>query len=71
MISAIDVYKRQDVTFVFNCLLTAFINNCLLFWCEAVIDILIDAEEQTVINCIPHGAVRDVYKRQKQDRSDR
>ena len=47
-----------DVTLILNSLLTCLINNLLLFRCQAVINILIDAEEQTVIDCIPHGAVR-------------
>ena len=46
-----------DVTLIFNGFLSAFINNCLLLWCQSIIQILVDAEEQTVIDCIPHGAV--------------
>ena len=47
-----------DITLILNSLLACLINNLLLFRCQAFINILVDAEEQTVIDCIPHGAVR-------------
>ena len=47
-----------DITLILNSLLACLINNLLLFRCQAVIDILVDTEEQTIIDCIPHGAVR-------------
>ena len=47
-----------DVTLIFNCFLSCFVNNFLLLWCETVVDVFVDTEEQTVINCIPHRAVR-------------
>ena len=31
--------------------------GCLLLWCQSIIQILVDTEEQTVIDRIPHGAV--------------
>ena len=46
-----------DVTLILYCFLSTLINNCLLLCGQTVIDILIDTEEQTVINCIPHRAV--------------
>ena len=48
-------YYRFDKTECATCAHNT--NNLLLFRCQAVIDILVDTEEQTVIDCIPHGAV--------------
>ena len=47
-----------DVTLIFNCFLSCLVNNFLLLWCETVVDVFVDTEEQAVINCIPHRAVR-------------
>ena len=46
-----------DLTFIIYRFLSCFVNNGLLFRCQTVIDITIDTEEQTVIVCIPQGAV--------------
>ena len=43
-----------DVTLIFNCFLSCLVNNFLLLWCETVVDVFVDTEEQAVINCIPH-----------------
>ncbi len=40
-----------------NSFLTTLVNNCLLLRCQTVINLLVDAEEQTIIDCIPHRAV--------------
>ena len=46
-----------DVTLIFNGFLSAFINNGLLLWCQCIVQVLVNAEEQTVVDCIPHGTV--------------
>ena len=47
-----------DGTFVVYCFLSGLIDNFLLLRGQIVIDVSVNAEEQAVINCIPHGAVR-------------
>ena len=47
-----------DRTFVIDGFLSGLIDNFLLFRSQIVIDISVDTEEQAVINCIPHRAVR-------------
>ena len=42
-----------DLTFIIYRFLSGFINNGLLFRCQAVVDISVDTEEQTVIVGIP------------------
>ncbi len=42
-----------DLTLVSHCLTVCLINNRLLLRCQAVIQLLIDAEEQAVIVCVP------------------
>ena len=46
-----------NVTLIFHCHSSCFVHNLLLLRSQSIINVLIDAEEQTVINCIPHGAV--------------
>ena len=47
-----------DSTFVIDCFLPGLIDNFLLLRGQVVIDISINTEEQAVVDCIPHGAVR-------------
>ena len=47
-----------DGTFVIDCFLSGLIDNFLLLRGQVVIDISVNTEEQAVINCIPHRAVR-------------
>ena len=47
-----------DRTFVIDGFLSGLIDNFLLFRSQIVIDISVNAEEQAVINRIPHRAVR-------------
>ena len=42
-----------DVTLILNSFLTTLVNNSLLLRCQRIINILVDAEEQAVIDCIP------------------
>ena len=46
-----------NVALILYCFLTSLVYNRLLLRSQSIINILIDAEEQTVINCIPHRAV--------------
>ena len=46
-----------DITLILYCFLSTFIYNSLLLCCQPVINLLIDTEEQTVINCIPHRTI--------------
>ena len=47
-----------DGTFVIDGFLSGLIDNFLLLRGQVVIDISVNTEEQAVINCIPHRAVR-------------
>ena len=51
--SAIDVSLKMSLAIVIYRFLSGFINNGLLFRCQAVVDISVDTEEQTVIVGIP------------------
>ena len=42
-----------DVTLVINCLHTSLIDHRLLLRCQSIINLLVDAEEQTVVVCVP------------------
>ena len=46
-----------DITLILYGFLAALINNSLLLRCQCIVNILVDTEEQTVIDGIPHGAV--------------
>ena len=46
-----------DLALVLNSKFAALIDYFLLLRCQAVVNILVDAEEQSVIVCIPHGNV--------------
>ena len=47
-----------DRTLIIHSLLACLIDNLLLFRCQRIVNISVDAEEQAVVNCIPHRAVR-------------
>ena len=47
-----------DMTFISNCFLTCLIYHCLLFRSQTVIQLLVDAEEQAVIVCVPQRTIR-------------
>ena len=66
-----------DLTLVSNCLTACLINNRLLLRCQAVIQLLIDAEEQAVIVCVPQGNIflyflytRRINRRKRADKSE-
>ena len=42
-----------DVTLIINRFLACLIDHSLLLRCQSIIDFLVDAEEQTVIICVP------------------
>ena len=46
-----------DVTLILNSFLSSLVYNRLLLRSQSVIDFLVDTEEQTVIDGIPHGAI--------------
>ena len=42
-----------DVTLIINRFLACLIDHSLLLRCQSIINLLVDAEEQTVIICVP------------------